>query len=126
VNVLLLAVLDQLGLEQTWVTLNLVGSGCNASAVDECLQVLLGVVGDTDGTRLLLGQLSHGLPCVDNRDVVEHLDITVGLEREELLVGVAGLIESNGEVHKVKVEVLKTELGQAVVESAGDILGAML
>jgi hypothetical protein len=111
VNVLLLAVLDQLGLEQTWVTLNLVGSGCNASAVDECL---------------LLGQLSHGLPCVDNRDVVEHLDITVGLEREELLVGVAGLIESNGEVHKVKVEVLKTELGQAVVESAGDILGAML
>jgi hypothetical protein len=108
------------------VTLDLVGSGCDASAVNECLQVLLGVVGDTDGARLLLGQLSHGLPCVDNRDVVEHLDITVGLEREELLVGVTGLIESNGEVDKVKVEVLKTKLGQAVVESGRDILWAML
>jgi hypothetical protein len=44
VNVLLLAVCDELGLEEAWVALNLVGSGSDTGTVDECLEVLLGVV----------------------------------------------------------------------------------
>ena len=50
VNVLLLAVLDELWLEETRVTLNLVGSGSDTSAVNEGLEVLLCVVGDTNST----------------------------------------------------------------------------
>jgi hypothetical protein len=53
VDVLLLAELDKLGLKETRVTLDLVGSGCDASAVDESLQMLLGVVGNTDCTSLV-------------------------------------------------------------------------
>lgn len=92
------------------MTLDLVGSGCDTSTVNECLQVLLGVVGDTNSARLLLGKLGHSLPCVDNGDIVEHLEITVGFQREQLAVRVASLIESNGEVDKVEIEVVKTEL----------------
>lgn len=102
VNVLLLAVLDELWLEETGVALDLVGSGGDASAIDDGLEVLLGVVGDTDSTRLLLGQLCHGLPCVDDGDVVEHLDV-LALEREEVVVDIAALVESDGEVDEVKV-----------------------
>ena len=102
VDVLLLAVLDELWLEETGVALDLVGSGSDAGAVDDGLEVLLGVVGDTDSARLLLGQLCHGLPCVDYRDVVEHLDV-LALEREEVVVDIAALVESDGEVDEVKV-----------------------
>ena len=65
-NVLLLAVLDEFWLEETWVALDLVGSGCHTSTVNQSLEVLLGVVGDTDCAGLLLRQLCHSLPCVDN------------------------------------------------------------
>jgi hypothetical protein len=75
VDVLLLAVLDELWLEETGVALDLVDSGCDTGAVNEGLEVLLGVVGDTNSTRLLLGQLCHGLPCVDDGDIIEHLDV---------------------------------------------------
>jgi hypothetical protein len=102
VNVLLLAVLDELWLEETGVTLDLVGSGGDTGAVDEGLEVFLGVVGDTDSTRLLLGQLCHGLPCVDDGDVVEHLNVLT-LQGEEVVVYIAALIESDGEVDEVKV-----------------------
>jgi hypothetical protein len=102
VNVLLLAVLDELWLEETGVTLDLVGSGGDTGAVDEGLEMFLGVVGDTDSTRLLLGQLCHGLPCVDDGDVVEHLNVLT-LQGEEVVVYIAALIESDGEVDEVKV-----------------------
>lgn len=65
-NVLLLAVLDEFWLEETWVTFDLVGSGCHTGTVNQSLEVLLGVVRDTDSAGLLLRQLCHGLPCVDN------------------------------------------------------------
>ena len=65
-NVILLAVLDEFWLEETWVALDLVGSGCHTSTVNQSLEVLLGVVGDTDCAGLLLRQLCHSLPCVDN------------------------------------------------------------
>jgi hypothetical protein len=125
VDVLLLAELDQLGLEETGVALDLVDGRCDTSTVNEGLEVLLGVVGDTDRAGLLLGQLCHGLPCVDDGNVVEHLDV-VALEREKVVVGVGLLVESDGEVDEVKVEVVEAELSQAVVESGGDILGAVL
>lgn len=80
VNVLLLAVLDQVVALQDGVALNLVGSGDDTSAVDDGLElsrgqhgfpismsmmrgftnVLNGVVGDTDGADLALGELGHG------------------------------------------------------------------
>jgi len=126
VNTLLATPLDELGLEETRVTLDLVGSGCDTSAVDQSLEVLLGVVGDTDSAGLLLVKLGHSLPCVDDGDGVEHLDIAVFLEREEVLVDVLLLVESDGEVDEVQVEVLKTELGKAVVESSGNVLGLVL
>lgn len=101
-NVLLLAVLDELWLQETGVTLDLVGSRCNTSAVNEGLEMLLGVVGDTDSAGLLLGELCHGLPCVDNRNVIKNLDILT-LHGEEVVVDVTPLIESDGEVDEVKV-----------------------
>ena len=70
VNVLLFAVLNELWLKQPWVTFDLVGRRCDPRAVNQSLQVLLCVVGDTDGTRLLLGQLCHSPPCVDNGHIV--------------------------------------------------------
>jgi len=84
------------------------------------------VVGDTDSARLLLGQFGHGFPGVDNGDVVEHLHVAALYQREELAVRFAGLIKCNREVNEVQVEVLEAELSQAVVESSGHILRAML
>lgn len=125
VNVLLLAVLNQLWLEEAWVALNLVSSRCDTSAVDDGLEVLLGVVGNTNCAGLFLRQLCHGLPCVDNGDVVEHLDI-LALHGEEVVVNIAALVKGNGEVDKVEVQVVEAELSQAVVESRWHILRAVL
>ena len=126
VNALLTHPLDEVGLKEAGVALNLVGSGCDASLIDKSLEVLLGVVGDTDGAGLLLVELGHGPPCVNNGDRVKHLNVTVVAEREEVLVDVALLVESDGEVDKVKVEVVEAELGKAVVESRGNIIGLVL
>lgn len=125
VDVLLLAVLNQLWLEETWVALNLVSSRNNASAVNQSLKVLLGVVGDTDRAGLLLGKLGHSLPCVDNGDIVQHLDVLT-LQWEKVVVNVRSLVKSDGEVNEVEVEVVEAELSQAVVESWRYILGAVL
>lgn len=76
-DVLLLAVLDQVVALQDGVALDLVNGGNDASAVDEGLElsavsmvrsqlqrsftnVLDGVVGDTNGADLALGKLGHG------------------------------------------------------------------
>jgi hypothetical protein len=126
VDALLAAPLNEVGLEETGVTLDLVGGGGDTGAVDEGLEVLLGVVGDTDGAGLLLVELGHGLPCVDNRDAVEHLDVAVVTEREQVLVDIAGLVESDGEVDEVQVEVFEAELSKAVVKGGGDVLGSVL
>ena len=125
VNTLLTHPLDEVGLEEARVALDLVGSGGDTSSVDQSLEVLLGVVGDTDSAGLLLVELGHGLPCVDNRDRVKHLDV-IALEREEVLVNILLLVESNGEVDKVQVEVVEAELSEAVVESRGNIVGLVL
>lgn len=108
VNVLLRAELDQLWLEETRVALDLVGSRGHAGGVDECLEVFLGVVGDTDGASLLLGELGHGLPGVHDGDIIEHLDVAIRVVRlvlkgEEVLVDIAALVEGNGEVNEVEV-----------------------
>jgi hypothetical protein len=126
VDTLLTHPLDEVGLEEARVALDLVGGGCDASLVDQSLEVLLCVVGDTNSAGLLLVELGHGLPCVDNGDRVEHLDITVGLKREKVLVNIALLVESNGEVDKVKVEVVEAKLSKAVVEGRSDIVGPVL
>jgi hypothetical protein len=85
VNVLLLAVSDELRLDEERVTLDLVGSGSDTGTLDEGLElcnvlaqkycacwsityVLLGVVGNTDGASLGLGQFGHG--CRLNRQGV--------------------------------------------------------
>jgi hypothetical protein len=125
VNTLLAAPLDEFGLEEAGVTLDLVGSGGDTSGVNQGLEVLLGVVGDTDGAGLLLVKLGHGSPCVDNGNAVEHLDI-IALEREQVLVDIACLVESDGEVDEVQVEVLEAELSKAVVKGGSDVLGSVL
>lgn len=113
------------------MTLDLVGGRGDAGAVNQGLEMLLGVVGDTDGTSLLLVKLGHGPPCIDDGDVVKHLDVTIGvvglvLEREQVLVDIATLVESNGEVDEVQVKVIEAELGKAVVEGVCDMLGTVL
>lgn len=125
-NTLLAAPLDELGLEETRVTLDLVGSGGDTSGVNQSLEMLLSVVGDTDGAGLLLVKLGHGLPGVDDGDAVEHLDIAILTEREEVLVDIAGLVEGDGEVDKVQVEVVETELSKAVIKGGSDVLGSVL
>lgn len=125
-NTLLTAPLDEVSLEEARVTLNLVGSGGDTSGVNQSLEVLLGVVGDTDGAGLLLVELGHGLPCVDNGNAVEHLDIAVVTEREEVLVNIARLVEGDGEVDEVKVEVVEAELSKAVIKGRSNVLGSVL
>jgi hypothetical protein len=128
VDALLGGVLDQLRALENRVTLNLVGSGDNASGVDDGLEVLDGVVGDTNGAGLGLGQLDHGLPGVDDGDVVLDLDVTVG----ESAGGVGGEVvvaggEGDGPVDEVQVEVVELQLSKAIVESllndGGVVLG---
>jgi hypothetical protein len=126
VNTLLTHPLDEVGLEKARVALDLVGGRCDTSLVDQSLEVLLCVVGNTNSAGLLLVELGHGLPCVDNGDGVEHLDVTVVAEGEEVLVNITLLVESNGEVDKVKVEVVEAKLSKAVVEGRGDIVGPVL
>ena len=148
VNALLLAVSNKLRLDKKRVTLNLVGSGGDTSALDKSLNVLLGVVRNTDSASLGLGKLSHGLPCVDDGDAVVNLNITLGLvlagQREKVLADVLGAsLEGDGEVDEVElqmlvcvtfcksmtsayVKVLETELLEAVVESGLNDLGVVL
>jgi hypothetical protein len=90
------------------VTLDLVGCGCNAGAINECLQMLLGVVRYTNSASLLLWQLSHRLPGVDDGYIIQHLDVAIRLVRlllhgEQVVVWVGALIECDGEVHEVQV-----------------------
>ena len=63
------------------------------------------VVGDTDGAGLALGELGHGLPGVDDGDVVVDHDITAlngaVLDEGEQL-GAGG--EGNGPVDEVELE----------------------
>lgn len=44
VDILLFAELNEIRLQQPWVALNLVGCWGDASTVNECLEVILGVV----------------------------------------------------------------------------------
>jgi hypothetical protein len=127
VNALLGGVFDQLGALENGVTLNLVGSGDNASRVDDGLEVLDLVVGDTNGAGLGLGQLDHGLPGVDDGDVVLDLDVTVG----EGAGGVGGEVvvaggEGDGPVDEVQVEVVELQLSKALIEGLFNDSGVVL
>jgi hypothetical protein len=111
VNVLLLAVSDELRLDEERVTLDLVGSGSDTGTLDEGLEVLLGVVGNTDGASLGLGQFGHGLPCVNDGDAVINLNVAIRLvssgQREEVLADVLlAALERDGEVDEVELCVL--------------------
>jgi hypothetical protein len=48
------------------------------------------------------------------------------IEREELVVGVLSLIESDGEMDEVEVKVVEAELRKAVIQRVGNVLGAVL
>jgi hypothetical protein len=89
--------------------------------------VLNHVVGNTDGTGLALGKLSHGLPGVDNGNVVLDFDIAPvdGAVLDEREVLVAGL-EGNGPVYEVQVEVIEFKLSKAVIESLLNNVGVVL
>lgn len=126
-DVLLSSVFDQVVALENGVTLDLVGSRDNTSGVDDRLEVVNGVVGDTDSAGLGLGELGHGLPGVDNGDVVHDEDITagsiaLGLHREEVVAG----LEGDGPVDEVKVEVFELELGKALIKGLLDNSGVVL
>lgn len=58
-----------------------------------------GKVGDTNGARLLLGELGHGLPGVDNGDVVVNGAVVLGGEREQF----GAALEGHGPVDEVEL-----------------------
>lgn len=100
-NVLGLAELHEVRVGDAGVTLDLVDGGGDTSGVDDGVEVVNGEVGDTDGVNLVLGQLSHGLPGVGNRDRLVNVN-------EALLGGVLGEAsvagnESNGPVNEVEL-----------------------
>ena len=59
-------------------------------------------VGDTNGARLLFGKLGHGLPGVDNGDVVVNCRVVLGDKREEFRAA----LEGHGPVHEVELHQL--------------------
>ena len=125
VDVLLLAELNELRLDESRMALNLIRSRSDARRVDESLQMLLAMVRNTNSSRLGLVKSSHGFPGVDNRDAVEHLDV-VALHGEEVVVGLVRLVEGYGEMHEIKIEILQTKLCEAVIQSWLHVLGTVL
>lgn len=119
VDVLLLAVSDQsVGLEER-VAFDLVGGGDDTGALDEGLElhycissislppvgythVVNGEVGNTDRARLLLGKLGHGLPGIDDGNVVVNGAVVLGGEGEELRAA----LEGHGPVNEVELRQL--------------------
>jgi len=131
VDVLLPAVLDEFRLEEPRVTLDLIGGRSHSSTVNERLQVFLGVVRNADSACLLLGKLRHGPPRIDNGNVIEHLAVAIGmvrlvLHREKVVVWVAALVECDGKMNEIKVEVVETKLSKTVVKGSRHIFGPML
>jgi len=122
VDVLLGGVFDQVVALKDRVTLDLVGSRDNTGGVDDGLEVVNGVVGDTDSAGLGLGELGHGLPGVDDGDVVHNEDIILALQREEVVAG----LEGDGPVDEVKVEVFELKLGETLIKSLLDNSGVVL
>jgi hypothetical protein len=127
VDVLLGGVFDKVVALEDGVTLDLVDGGDDAGGVDDGLKVLLGVVGDTNSTRLLLGELGHSLPGVDDGNVVLDEDVTVG-EVAALLEGkvVVASLEGNGPVNEVQVEVVELELFKSAVQTLLNDSGVVL
>lgn len=128
VDALLLQVGDQLVvLQESWVSLDLVGSGHDTSGLDNGLDVLDGEVGNTNVLDLGLGQGHHGLPSVNQRHTVvqRNLILLLGVQGKQVAADVANQREGNGPVDQVEVEVVKLELGEGVVEGLLDVLGAV-
>lgn len=126
-DVLLGGVFNHVVALEDGVTLELVGSWDNTGGVDDGLEVGNGVVGDTDSAGLGLGELGHGLPGVDDGDVVHNEDIAafgiaLGLQREEVVAS----LEGDGPVDEVKVEVFELELGKTLVKGFLDNSGVVL
>lgn len=121
-DVLLGGVFDQVVALKDGVTLDLVGSRDNTGGVDDGLEVVNGVVGDTDSAGLGLGELGHGLPGVDDGDVVHNEDIILALQREEVVAG----LEGDGPVDEVKVKVFELKLGETLIKGLLDNSGVVL
>jgi hypothetical protein len=86
------------------VAFDLVDSRDDTGAVDKSLEVLNSVVGDTDRASLALGELGHGLPGINDGNIVIDDHITtinsaVGDEREVRLA----LLECDRPVDKIKL-----------------------
>lgn len=121
-DVLLGGVFDQVVALKDGVTLDLVGSRDNTGGVNDGLEVVNGVVGDTDSAGLGLGELGHGLPGVDDGDVVHNENIILALQREEVVAG----LEGDGPVDEVKVEVFELKLGETLIKGLLDNSGVVL
>lgn len=126
-DVLLGGVFNHVVALEDGVALELVGGRDNTGGVDDGLEVGNRVVGDTDGAGLGLGELGHGLPGVDDGDVVHDEDIAafgiaLGLHREEVVAS----LEGDGPVDEVKVEVFELELGKTLIKGLLDNSGVVL
>lgn len=123
VDIVVLQVREELGLDERRVRLDLVHGGDDAGRVDDLLEVLDGEVRDTDGADLLRLPVDTNdlLPGVDDRGTANVEESLTVLRGRELLTR----LEGDGPVDKVQVEVVGAELLQRRVEVSLDVLGAV-
>lgn len=119
-----LTVLEELGLDQAGVTLNLVHGGNDTSLLDELLQKLNVKVGNTDGFDFLclLGDPDQLLPGVyDARSIPVNGNLAVLSLREE----VAPRSKRHRPVNEVDIKVVGAELLEGGVKVGLNLLGSV-
>lgn len=123
-NVLLLAIFEELGLDQAGVTLNLVHGRNNTSLLDELLQKLNVKVGNTDGLDLL-GLLRDSDQLLPSVDYARSIPVNGNLSIFSLGEEVVSRSKRNGPVDKINIEVIGTELLEAGVKIGLNLLGSV-
>lgn len=127
-DTLLLAVGDKgVILQESGVSLNLVGSRHNTGGLNNSIDVLNGEVGYTNVLDLGLGQGNQGLPGVHEGDAVVQGNL-IGLllgRGKQGRADVSHQGEGDRPVDEVQVEVVELELGEGVVQGLLDDLGAV-
>lgn len=144
-DALSLAEVDDLLLGEKRVVLDLVDGGDDLGLLEELLEVLDAVVGDTDSLDLAgVKKLLHRLPCVDVSPVLNDITRAVLLLREERVVALKDIsapnfvvkgyrskrqllfltvsVQWNRPVNKVQIHVVETQILQRLVDTLLDTL----
>lgn len=122
-DALLLGVVDQRLLGEVGVVLDLQGGRADAGIAEQIHQQLGAEVADADAAgQLLLDQGLHGGPGLLDGGLAE-LDLALGVLPAGRVAHAGGdILQRDGEVHDVQVEVVDTQIGQLL---AGDGLNLL-